>query len=89
VVLLAVLVVGNGSSNMLSTILFPSVSKAVTKLKRVPVAVVGCTSVQHYGKGERAGEVEPWDGGCALQVPLPAAGIRMPSVSVHYFIVGH
>ena len=64
------LVVGNGSSNALSSILFPSVSKAVAKLKKVPVAVVGASSVQHYGNPERAGEVQLWDGGCALQVSL-------------------
>ena len=63
------LVVGNGASNMLSSILFPSVAKSVAKLKRTPVVVVSSSgSVQHYGCGERAGEVETWDGGCALQV---------------------
>ncbi|BDA46850.1 hypothetical protein COCOBI_09-3030 [Coccomyxa sp. Obi] len=64
----SVLVVGNGASNMLSSILFPSVAKSVAKLKRTPVVVVSSNgSVQHYGCGERAGEVETWDGGCALQ----------------------
>ena len=54
---------------MLSSILFPSVAKSVAKLKRTPVVVVSSNgSVQHYGCGERAGEVETWDGGCALQV---------------------
>ena len=69
----AVLVVGNGASNVISSLLFPSVAKAVAKLKRVPVAVVNSNgSVQHYGGGDRAGEVETWDGGCALEVFLKA-----------------
>ncbi len=65
----AVLVVGNGASNVISSLLFPSVAKSVAKLKRMPVAVVSSNgSVQHYGGGDRAGEVETWDGGCALEV---------------------
>ncbi len=63
-----VLVVGNGVNTRLSELLFPSVAKAVVKLKRVPIAVVGPDSVRHCGAGERAGEVEPWEGGCVLQV---------------------
>ena len=66
----AVLVVGNGVTTYLSELLFPSVAKAVVKLKRVPIAVVGPDSVRHCGAGERAGEVEPWEGGCVLQVCL-------------------
>ena len=67
---LAVLVVGNGMNTRLSELLFPSVAKAVVKLKRVPIAIVGPDSVRHCGAGERAGEVEPWEGGCVLQVCL-------------------
>ena len=52
----------------LSELLFPSVAKAVVKLKRVPIAIVGPDNVRHCGAGERAGEVEPWEGGCVLQV---------------------
>ena len=65
----AVLVVGNGASNVITSLLFPSVAKSVAKLKRISVAVVNTNgSVQHYGGGDRAGEVETWDGGCALEV---------------------
>ena len=67
----AVLVVGNGTNTYLSELLFPSVAKAVLKLKRVPIAIVGADSVRHCGAGERAGEVEPWEGGCVLQVGSP------------------
>ena len=48
----AVLVVGNGTSTYLSELLFPSVAKAVLKLKRVPIAIVGADSVRHCGAGE-------------------------------------
>ena len=64
----AVLVVGNGTSSLLHSILFPSVSKAVARNRGLPVVVVGPSSVQHSGAGERTGKVEAWDGGCALQV---------------------
>ena len=63
----AVLVVGNGTNTYLSELLFPSVAKAVVKLKRVPVAIVGADAVRHCGAGERLGEVEQWEGGCVLQ----------------------
>lgn len=66
----AVLVVGNGTSTYLSELLLPSVAKAVVNLKRVPIAIVGPASVRHCGAGERSGEVEPWEGGCVLQVCL-------------------
>lgn len=62
------LVVGDGTSSLLHSILFPSVSKVVARNRSLPVVVVGPTSVQHSGPGERAGKVEAWDGGCALQV---------------------
>ncbi|CAK0785528.1 hypothetical protein CVIRNUC_008738 [Coccomyxa viridis] len=64
----SVLVVGNGTNTYLSELLFPSVAKAVVKLKRVPVAIVGADAVRHCGAGERLGEVEQWEGGCVLQV---------------------
>ena len=64
----AVLVVGNGTSNLLHSIIFPSVSKAVMKLKKVPVVVVGPTSVQFCGASDKLGKTEAWDGGCVLQV---------------------
>ena len=59
---------GNGTNTYLSELLFPSVAKAVVKLKRVPVAIVGADAVRHCGAGERLGEVEQWEGGCVLQV---------------------
>ena len=60
--------VGDGTSSLLHSILFPSVSKAVTKLKRVPVVVVGPASVQFCGASDKLGKTEAWDGGCVLQV---------------------
>ena len=76
----AVLVVGNGTSTYLSELLFPSVAKAVLKLKRIPIAIVGADAVRHCGAGERAGEVEPWEGGCVLQVGSP------PEIEKHHSI---
>ena len=71
VMLHAVLVVGDGTTSFIDTMFCTSVARDVLRIKKLPVAIVGASGVIHCN-GERTGEVESWNSGCALQVPHSA-----------------